>query len=260
MMRLRSDGSVYVAMRRTSRCAPSRQIEQRSSPNASPSLRAITCRISLTWGEADASVRMSMTATRCPRSRSSCAIRSRSRPASSGAPRLSSVEDDAAIVVLIALPGIRVRKGPRGFPCSPSNLRRSRCGNVTECSARDALADEALDLADDGFRLARLGEIAVTPRLHGPLAIGRQRMRRERDDRNATCLRIVLEHLGGLPSIDHRNGDVHEDEIRLRRPGLCDAILAIERFHDVIAEVLENSGINDAVVFVIFHEQHGLAD
>src|SRR6185437_775012 len=260
MMRLRSDGSVYVAMRRTSRCAPSRQMEQRSSPKACPSLRAMTCRISLTYGEADASVRMSMTATRCPRSRSSCAIRSRSRAASSGAPRLSSVEDAAAIVVIIALPGIRVRKGSRGFPCTASNLRRSPGGNVTECSARDALADEALDLAHHGFWLARLGEITVTPRLHGALAIGRQGMRGERDDRDAPRLRIMLEHLRGLPAINHRNGDVHEDKIRPGCPCLRDAILTIERFHYVVAEVLKNCGINDAVVFVVFHEQHGLAD
>src|SRR5512134_2066651 len=54
-------------------------MEQRSRPNASPSFRAITCRMSMKWRELCTSRRISITARRCLRSRSSSATRAASR-------------------------------------------------------------------------------------------------------------------------------------------------------------------------------------
>src|SRR5690242_1027659 len=58
-----------------------------------------------------------------------------------------------------------------------------------------ALAQEALDLGDDGARLARLGEVAVAPDLHRLLPVARQGVRGEGDDRDLVRRRVVLEHL-----------------------------------------------------------------
>src|SRR5258706_1629313 len=73
-------GSSYDATSRTDFPPFSpRKIEQRSSPNASPSLRAIACRMSMRWSARDTSLRISMTARRCWRPCSSSAMRAASR-------------------------------------------------------------------------------------------------------------------------------------------------------------------------------------
>src|SRR5690348_3754481 len=56
---------------------------QRSSPNVSPSLRAIVCSTSTKWSDAETSWRMSTMATRWSRSRCSSATRARRRASSS---------------------------------------------------------------------------------------------------------------------------------------------------------------------------------
>src|SRR5205823_5777182 len=63
-------------------------MEQRSRPNASPSLRAIACRMSMKWSEVETSLRISMTASRCVRSRSSSATRAARRSLSAAAAAL----------------------------------------------------------------------------------------------------------------------------------------------------------------------------
>src|SRR4051812_17101535 len=64
---------------------------ERSSPNASPSLRAIACRMSTKWSDDEISCRMSTMATRWSRSRCSSATRALSRATSSSRPESSSV-------------------------------------------------------------------------------------------------------------------------------------------------------------------------
>src|ERR1700694_1341508 len=77
------------------------------------------------------------------------------------------------------------------------------------------LAEEPLHLRDDCPRLARLGEVAVAADLHRLLAIGCKSVRGQRDNGNPLCRRIVLQHLRRLPAIDDRDGDVHQDQVRL---------------------------------------------
>src|SRR5688572_16022566 len=125
-------------------------------------------------------------------------------------------------------------------------------------SAAIALPEELLHLAHHGFRLAGLGEVAVAAHLHRLLTVRRERVRGERDDRDMLGVGVALEYLGRLPAIDDRDGDIHQDQVGLFGACLGDAFLAIERLHDPIPEVLQDGGINDAVVFVVLNEKHRL--
>src|SRR5690348_12931235 len=87
------------------------------------------------------------------------------------------------------------------------------------------LSEEALDFGYHGARFARLREIPVAPHLHRLLAIGRERVRRERDDGDRTRLGVVLQHLRRLPAVDDRDRDVHQDQIRALRARLRDPFL-----------------------------------
>src|SRR5687768_11073543 len=72
---------------------------------------------------------------------------------------------------------------------------------------------EALNLSDDGARLARLRQIPVAADLHRLLAVGRQRVRGQGDDRYVLRRRVVLEHLRRLPPVDDGDRDVHQDQV-----------------------------------------------
>src|SRR5204863_288423 len=61
-------------------------------------------------------------------------------------------------------------------------------------------AEESLDFRDHGSGLTRLGEVSVAADLHRLLAIGRKRVRRQRDDGDSFRRRIVLQHLDRFPS------------------------------------------------------------
>ena len=81
----------------------------------------------------------------------------------------------------------------------------------------------------------------------------------ERDDRDVTRDRIVLEDLRGLPAVDDRDGDVHQDQVGLLGVRLRDPLLPVERLDHGVAEVPQDGGIDDAVVLVVLDEQDGLA-
>src|SRR5687767_5559240 len=85
------------------------------------------------------------------------------------------------------------------------------------------LSEEPLDFRHHGARLARLREVSIASDLHRLLAVGRERVRGQRDDRDVARLGVVLEHLRRFPSVDDRDGDVHQDEVGLLRAGLRDA-------------------------------------
>src|SRR5438094_2309160 len=121
------------------------------------------------------------------------------------------------------------------------------------------LPEETLHLGHHGAWLARLREITVASYFHRFLPVRRQRMRGQRNDWNLPRLRIVLQHLRRLPSIDDRNRDIHENEIGLLRSRLRDALLAIQRLCHRVAEMPQDRGIDDAVVLVVFDQQYCLA-
>src|SRR3954454_6228942 len=127
------------------------------------------------------------------------------------------------------------------------------------CSSAIVLPEESLHLGDHGARLARLREIPVASHLHRLLTIRRERVGGEGDDRDLSRLRIVLQHLRRFPSVDDGNRDVHQNEVRLFRPRLRNPLLAIQRLGYRVAEMPQDGGIDDAVVFVVFNQQYRLA-
>src|SRR6476661_4731541 len=75
------------------------------------------------------------------------------------------------------------------------------------------LPEEPLHFGDHRAWLAGLGEIPVAADLHRLLAVGGEGVRRQRDDGDVARHRIVLEDLRGLPAVDDRDRDVHQDQV-----------------------------------------------
>src|SRR5215217_6908260 len=117
-------------------------------------------------------------------------------------------------------------------------------------------AEEALYFRDDGSWFAGFGQIAVAAHLECLLAIRRESVRSQCDYRDVFGLGVVFQHLGGFPSVDNRNRYVHEYEIGPGGPGLGDPLLAIPCLSHFVAEVLENGGVNDTIVFIILNKQN----
>src|SRR5690349_3171834 len=64
------------------------------------------------------------------------------------------------------------------------------------------LAEESLHLGHDRAGLAGFREVAVAPHFHRLLTVRRERVGGERDDGDVARDGIVLEDLGGFPSVD----------------------------------------------------------
>src|SRR5437868_10316194 len=79
-----------------------------------------------------------------------------------------------------------------------SSTTRMRCFLLRSI----VFAEESLDFSDDRPRLTGLGEVSIAADFHRFLAIGRERVRSQRDDWNGFRRGIVFEHLGRLPAID----------------------------------------------------------
>src|SRR4051812_42506050 len=113
------------------------------------------------------------------------------------------------------------------------------------------LPEEALDFGHDRARLTRFCEVAVASHFHRLLAIRRKRVGGQSNDRYRPRLRVVLEDLRRLPAVNDGDRDVHQDEVRLLGPCLGDTFLAVEGLGYRIAEMAQDGGIDDAVVFVV---------
>src|SRR3954462_4194014 len=76
-------------------------------------------------------------------------------------------------------------------------------------------AEKSLDFSDNRSRLAGLGQISIAADFHRLLPIRRESVSGKGDDWNRLRGWIVFQHLGSLPAIDDRNGNIHKDQIRL---------------------------------------------
>src|SRR5688572_9807061 len=83
-------------------------------------------------------------------------------------------------------------------------------------------------------------------------------MRRDGDDGDRARGRIRLQDARGLPPVDQRNGDVHEDQVGRQLPRALDAFGARYRLGDLVSRVAQEARVYDPVVLVVFDEQHGL--
>src|SRR5687768_12601797 len=116
------------------------------------------------------------------------------------------------------------------------------------------LAEESLHFGDDRSRLARFGEVSVAAHFHRLLTVRRQCVRRECDDRNHPRRWIVLQDLCRFPSVDDRDGDVHQDQVGLFRPRLGDTLLSVQSFGYFVTEVLQDGGVDYTIVLIVLDQ------
>src|SRR6185437_2036171 len=86
-------------------------MEQRSRPNVSPNFLAMVCRMSTKWSYDEISVRMSTTATRWSRSRSSSATRARKEAIVSPVPDGGSSRGRSTTMLVMGFPDVRGELG-----------------------------------------------------------------------------------------------------------------------------------------------------
>src|SRR5688572_5938878 len=129
----------------------------------------------------------------------------------------------------------------------------------TPVSCAVIATEELLHFCDHGARFARLREIPVASNLHGLFPIRRQRVRSERDDRNVPRAGIVLENLRRFPTVDDRDRDIHQDQVGPLGTRLGNTLFAVQRLRHGVAEMPQDRGIDDAVVFIVLDKQDGLS-
>src|SRR5262245_5469842 len=142
--------------------------------------------------------------------------------------------------------GQTMRRVQRSYPLFPAPLHRR------------GLAEMLFHRGRDDARLGGLGNVAVAACLSRLELIRRQRMRRERDDRNVRGRGIRLEPPRRFPAVDDGNGDVHENEAGMSRLGGVDASLSVARLDHVKTCVAQDGRVNDEVVLVVLDEKYGL--
>src|SRR5579884_2939272 len=135
-------------------------MEQRSRPNASPSFRAIAWRMSMKCSEVETSLRISMTASRCLRSRSSSATRAARRSAS------AAVGTATWLILAAALAGA-AEVTAQGRPPAPPPSPLGAWTPVPELPGMGRPVDTAAVAARRRALLARIGRgVVLIPAAH----------------------------------------------------------------------------------------------
>src|SRR6266487_786210 len=103
----------------------------------------------------------------------------------------------------------------------------------------------------------RLGIELVAAGAKRLLALARERMGGERDDRDVARLRVVLQSPRRLPAVDHRHFQIHQDDVRALAQRHRAALLAVLRRHNLeIAQQLEPHLEHIDVVVVVLDVEH----
>src|SRR5262245_23250839 len=119
------------------------------------------------------------------------------------------------------------------------------------------LRNEAPKSADQSFELDRFGIEFVATRGNGLLALAGKRMCGHADDRDVSGLRILLEASHGLPAVNDRHFEVHQNYVRMLRQGQLEAFLALLRRENLeIAVPLKAHLEHVEVVVVVFDVEH----
>ena len=124
----------------------------------------------------------------------------------------------------------------------PSSFPRNRCTSATTARGSHGLARYPSHPTSIAFSRSDASACAVSA------MIGISRV----------CGSCFSTCVASQPSMTG-NRDVHQDQIRLFGPRLRDPFLAVQRLGDRVAEVPQDRGIDDAVVFVVFDEKYRLA-
>ena len=94
--------------------------------------------------------------------------------------------------------------------CSrPAALRR----RPPRSGALGRAGEHALDLGDERVGKTRLGDEGIAPRLAGAFRVPRQRVTRQRDDRNVLASVRHLQPPGGFPPVHLGQREVHQDDV-----------------------------------------------
>src|SRR6266700_2353804 len=103
----------------------------------------------------------------------------------------------------------------------------------------------------------RLGIELVAAGAKRLLALARERMGGERDDRDVAGLRILLQSPRRLPAVDHRHFQIHQDDVRALAQRHRAALLAVLRRHNLeIAQQLEPHLEHIDVVVIVLDVEH----
>src|SRR5262249_25350768 len=120
-------------------------------------------------------------------------------------------------------------------------------------SAQFAASKNAPNGCDQPIEFDRFGVELVAPRRERLFALARERMGGQRDDRDVAGLWIALEPSRGLPTIDDRHFEVHQDDIWALANRHRAAVVAIlGREHLEIGKQLEPHLEHKDVVVVVF--------
>src|SRR6185436_8544854 len=95
--------------------------------------------------------------------------------------------------------------------------------------------EQRLDLRQQARQLDGLRVEVVATHAPRPLGILGHGVRREADHGDAGRAVPGLDSPGRLPAVEHRQSQIHEDEIRLVGARLRDALLAVRRGRDLVA-------------------------
>lgn len=119
-----------------------------------------------------------------------------------------------------------------------------------------ALDQQGLNFSKQTGQLNGLRVVIVAAGLQSSTPIPRHGMSRERDNRNVRRRRIGFEPLGSLPTVDHGQTHVHENQVWQTRRGHLDSRGSVRREHDLVALALQPAREHISVHFVVFNQQN----
>src|SRR5262245_16930740 len=110
---------------------------------------------------------------------------------------------------------------------------------------------------DQPLELDRLGVELVAAGGERLFAGARERMRRERDDRDVARLRVLLQSPRRLPAVDHRHFEIHQDNVGALGERHGAALLAVLRRQNLeVVQQLEPHLEHIDVVVVVLDVEH----
>ncbi len=116
--------------------------------------------------------------------------------------------------------------------------------------------DSLLDVLENVVRLDRFGEVAREAGVLRPLVITGDHLGGESNDGGVCHLRVLPDLLGSLPAVQHRQAQIHDDQVGAMFLGTANSFRSILRFDHPVAGVLEQLGINDPAVGIIIDYKH----
>src|SRR6516162_8057142 len=116
--------------------------------------------------------------------------------------------------------------------------------------------EQSRNLAKQTRDFDRLGIVIFATHFHGLLAIAGHRVRGERDHRDPPSGIVGLDPARCLPTVDHWQAHVHQDEVGPLRERHIGALLPVHRDRDLVAVAGEPARKHVAVHLIVFDQQN----